>query len=559
MTTILCWIILDGGTQPVPVKIGRDKDVTALCLKIIQDDKVRNTCRRIDWGNVQVPDLIVSKDRLIIGKESRIGDLPEAKKLTPINVRIRVAEKNLTSVANQAAASGAISTKRALLREYGSLPSSFRFDATDESAVFSLLCPDDNDILSVKEDMPLMGELMHMSSRGETARGGVNSIFISSSKSLFHAISNGTTTLQDHELGLATPGSECDHLMIRDRVLYGIIELKGGESSPFYGSRQSAVYSSHFAMKLLQLGVPRERVIVPSYTYTGMQIQFGVTIVLAPSFPVFRTISKVLDMGDMHERQMAVAYIQKATSWIDILSLELRAPVPVTDMKLNLNAYHIQTITREYAKKGFLLFAEDEGGVSQGVEHWGRVLNILYSVENLRPCIAFPLAIRSDNLVTGDDIIIYNDYYAMGYRIGCPHRTVEKREYVLYQRELARIMGLVHTAGVIHCDLCSSNRSRINGKNVVSIIITGWECAHYMMEGRFHTKVQTALDNRIGRDIGTSLGPAVFRKAFDHLYMQVLSMEFRDIDRIHWVNMASENKELIDTAFKSLFVLRHSS
>ena len=80
-----------------------------------------------------------------------------------------------------------------------------------------------------------------------------------------------------------------------------------------------------------------------------------------------------------------------------------------------------------------------------------------------------------------------------------------------------------------------------------------------MMEGRFHTKVQTALDNRIGRDIGTSLGPAVFRKAFDHLYMQVLSMEYRDIDRIHWVNMASENKELIDTAFKSLFVLRHSS
>jgi hypothetical protein len=519
MTTILCWIILDGGTQSVQVKIGRDKDVTALCQEIIKSDEIRNTCHQIDWGNVVVSKLFLSKDRLKIGKERKIRDLPENTRCSPINVDIGAAKNILTSGLHRRAASHAISTSEAL-EGYGSLPSSFRFDATDKSAVFSLLCPTDEDISNVEEDMPLAGELMHMSSRGEGGTGGVNHIF-KSSRSLFHAITIGGKKLNHHKLGLATAASYCDHLMMKNGEYYGVVELKGGQYSPFFGSRQSAAYSTHFAMELLRLGVPRERVIVPSHTYTGMQIQFGVTIVLAPSFPVFRTISKVLDMGDMHERQMAVAYVQKATSWIKKLSSEHRAPVvPVTAMELNLNAYHIQKITREYAMKGFLLFAEGEGGVSQGVEHWGRVLNILYSVKMIRPFIAFPLAIRSANLPNGDDIIIYEDYYAMGYRNGCPDRTGEKNMYVAYRTELTRIMEVVHKAGVIHCDLCLSNIMWKKAGSNVSIIITGWERAHCLMEGRFHSKVQAALNIRIG----AGMGPAVFSEKFDHQCMQVLGM-----------------------------------
>ena len=135
--------------------------------------------------------------------------------------------------------------------------------------------------------------------------------------------------------------------------------------------------------------------------------------------------------------------------------MEDRAPVVpvISSMALNLNAYHIQTITKEFKQRGFFLFAEEEGDDSQGVEHCGRVLNILYANEKLHPFIAFPLAIRSANLVSGDDIKIYKDYYAMGYRIGCPDRTEDREEVVEYQKELTRIMGLVHSAGVIHCDL----------------------------------------------------------------------------------------------------------
>lgn len=260
-------------------------------------------------------------------------------------------------------------------------------------------------------------------------------------------------------------------------------------------------------------------------------------------------------MGDMEERRIAVAYIQKATSWIDKLCLEDRAPVTVTSMALNLNKYHIQTITNEFKKRGFLLFAEEEGDVSRGVEHWGRVLNILYADKKVRPFIAFPLAIRSANLKKGDDIIIYKKYCALGYRIGCPDRTVEEDMYDPYRKELTKIMGLVHDAGVIHCDLCVSNimwkgeRDGTNGKIEVSIIITGWECAHYMMEGRFNLKVQAALNERVGAGIGA----AVFEKEFDDKYMQVLDMKYSKNEQSYWADMASENKKSIDEAFKYLF------
>jgi hypothetical protein len=59
---IPCWIILDGSTQSVKVKVHPDDDVTALCQAIINSDEIRNTYRQIDWGNVEVSELFLSKD-----------------------------------------------------------------------------------------------------------------------------------------------------------------------------------------------------------------------------------------------------------------------------------------------------------------------------------------------------------------------------------------------------------------------------------------------------------------------------------------------------------------
>jgi hypothetical protein len=114
------------------------------------------------------------------------------------------------------------------------------------------------------------------------------------------------------------------------------------------------MYGTHFAFGLLNRGIPREKIIVPSYTYNGMLIQFGATIVLEPSFPVFWTISKVLDMSDASHRRLAAAYIRKVNSWIEKLRFfNVSLPIePITEMDLDESAYHIKTITNNVADQG---------------------------------------------------------------------------------------------------------------------------------------------------------------------------------------------------------------
>ena len=194
--------------------------------------------------------------------------------------------------------------------------------------------------------MPLIGELMDLIPTGEEDSRGVN-IVIGSSGSLFRSVVNGRTTLHtiNRDMGLATPGSYCDHLLKdEDGIPRGLIELKHGVYSPLQGNRQAAVYGSHLAMGLLKLGVAPERIIVPTCSYTGMLIQFGATIVLKPSFPVFWTISKMLDLADANERRLAVAHINKANAWINQQHHSLHPSLPSTHlgMKLDTSAYHIK-------------------------------------------------------------------------------------------------------------------------------------------------------------------------------------------------------------------------
>ena len=342
--------------------------------------------------------------------------------------------------------------------------------------------------------------------------------------------------------------------MGQDKLPSGLIELKGGKYSPLQGNRQAAVYGTHFAMGLLKRGFPAEQVIVPSYTYTGMQIQFGATIILKPSFPVYWTVSKLLDMADANERRLAVAYIQKANSWINHLSsLPPSQPIPLIEMNLDTSAYFIKTLTNEVCQRGFGLFSNRNGDISQGIEHWGRALNLLFMDRDVRPHVAFPLAIRSPNTSNDEKeyMIIYKDLCTEGYRIGAPDRTKERELFDSFREEYRRIVKRIHAAGVIHCDLYLSNvmwRMRTNSSGqVVDIVIIDWDCAHCLMEGKFYPKVGKALRSHKptrGAEFGTS---------FDDRYVEVLYREYIDSESEYWRDLASGIKSDVDTAFCLLF------
>ena len=282
----------------------------------------------------------------------------------------------------------------------GSLPSSFRVHATGNTVVWSELCSTDAEVYAVDRDMPLVRELVDLIPRGEDEAHGVNTA-LENEHPLFQSTINGSNTLKKLGLavGLASIGSKIDLLLQREPLKpYDLIKLTGGKHSPGHGNRQLAMYGSHVAIHLLNRGVPRKEVIVPSCTFTGTLIQFGATIVSQPSFPVLLTTSKVLDMSDSSECQLAVAYIRKANTWIDKLHSGIFTTPEecITVMQLVESAYHIKRLTDAVSKRGFQLFSgEGDTGISQGIEHWGKVLNILFADPRIRRHVALPCAIHS--------------------------------------------------------------------------------------------------------------------------------------------------------------------
>ena len=252
------WIRTETNFRAVKVTINADKDIDDLC-RLLKDTTLSIELRDVGATHfgVRSPDSLSE-----LSRDMAIRDIPVTTADRPLTVvtngneAVVSVSESMTTPSHQNAASS-IANSPFPLQGFASLPSSFRFDATEGSAVRSVLCPTDSDITNVSEDMPLAGEFLDMVPRGEGESFGVNIIF-STSNSLFGTIANGITTLKElgADIGLATTQSQCDHLMmVGDSKIYGSIELKGGEFSPLQGNRQSAVYGSHFAMSLLKRGV----------------------------------------------------------------------------------------------------------------------------------------------------------------------------------------------------------------------------------------------------------------------------------------------------------------
>ena len=559
-TSIDIWLSTNtDDSHPWKVSINEDKDIDDLCALLKKNDFCP-TLNDIGQAAIDVKD---SNSLKSLRRSIKMKDLPQTTDLTPLIIGkcLNNAKSNsndlLTTPSHQKSAS-TFANGSLPIQGFGSLPSSFKIDATDGFLVSSALCPTDADIEKVSEDMPLLGELMNMIPRGEEEANGVNIIF-NDACSLFRSTANGTTTLHKIglDLGLATITSKCDHrLMGANNIPSGLIELKGGDHSLLQGNRQAAVYGSHLAMGFLKRGFPIEQVIVPLYTYTGMQIQFGATIVLKPSFPVYWTISKLLDVSDANDRRLAVAYIQKANSWVehlDSLTLFYQSSIPLNNMELDKSAYYIKTLTDDVCKRGFELFSYQKSGISQGIEHWGRVLNLLFQDRDVRPHVAFPFAIRSPNTSNNENeyMIIYKNLCVEGYKIGCPDRSNESDLFDIFREAYCRVVKMIHKAGVLHCDLYLSNvmwrkRSASSG-DVVDVVIIDWDCAHCLIEGNFHPKILEALKNHEPNR------NAKFDTSFDDRYVEVLNRKYIDSESKYWADLASDIKPLVDTAFYHLF------
>ncbi len=180
-------------------------------------------------------------------------------------------------------------------------------------------------------------------------------------------------------------------------------------------------------------------------------------------------------------------------------------------------------------------------------------LNLLYASKKARDYVEFPLSIRTPDDDAENGCRYYELYYrnlsAEGYKIGAPNRFIDPVVFDSYRQEYRKSIETIHSAGVIHGDLYLSNvMYKVQEDNSVSIKIIDWDAAHCLSEGEFSPEVKKRLEEYLGSS------NVEFGSAHDLLYVNVLFQEpdGAEEEKDAWEDLASENKNLIDSAFKRL-------
>jgi hypothetical protein len=139
---------------------------------------------------------------------------------------------------------------------------------------------------------------------------------------------------------------------------------------------------------------------VPVFANTGLTFLVGVTIVLDRTFPTCVPISKPLNLLDPVDRQMASAYLMKASRHCENLydALLRFEPAVADPLVLALdNLYYAKTLTPDVYRRGLGLFALhtcDHVDIDIGVHHMIDALNMVYA-SDARQFTEHPLSIRT--------------------------------------------------------------------------------------------------------------------------------------------------------------------
>lgn len=487
----------------------------------------------------------------------------------------------LVAEPGQCAASGFARTKGP--STFGHLPLSARFDPTccDESLfttpLFTALVPTDSEIRNAPE-LVIRGTKPSFISWGEEVEDGVMQFII---PSLFKSSPefegwrlHGRTTFETcgMALGFATSNSYPDiQISFRQNILVGIGEVKGQECGIPPAVLQASVAASHVALRLVALGLAASSFYVPVMSTTGLLMQFGATVVLSPSFPVYIPISKTFDMLDSDDARKASAFLIKAAHYAGQINDRLSAintPASVlaqmapVQIKLDIGAsFFVKVYDVDTFSRGPGLFAESDVNITDIMPGWERMVqcfNALYAVPDLRSSIAFPLAMCMPDSVSANSSstapanpfkLVFRNLTMYGFRIGCPDRTVPAQRplFDFFKAEVQRVVGLMHSqAHILHCDLYLSNIMwRCTKEGRVEIKLIDFDCNHRVNEGDFVPEARARLTDFFGSQV-------VFGVCHDLKYLSVLELDETAANRHHWQNLASNDKARIDSSFRSL-------
>jgi hypothetical protein len=439
---------------------------------------------------------------------------------------------------------------------FGHLPTLARFCRSDQLS--GIFIPTEEEIQSIEDTTRLRFHVEKASLQclGETEDQGVTDQSTCLQTFLFS--NNGQKQLKSRNLGVGIAGeTSYEDLHILYKGLYmAVVENKGGDSGVIPAFAEGAAIASNFALRLLALGLPPEECIVPVVANTGVLMAFGVTIILKPSFPTFVPISKTLDLGDEYERRVAAAYLQR----IKAHAMEIGKRIPLNeplDIKMGLSTinWFIKTLDTRTFQNGLGMFDTrcDRLTPGPGIMHMVEVLNRLHRSE-AREFVEFPVSIRSPSGPNSSFQLIYRNLKQDGYMMGAPNRDQHPEVFQAYSRAVTDAVGKIHAAGVIHCDLYVSNimwRLTPDCSTTVDIKIVDWDGSHCRDELDFAPEARLRLQQyfkELDRDHNVELH-------IDHdlLYIAVLDRPFQLEEAQLWCDLSSQDKHVVDEAFRNLF------
>jgi hypothetical protein len=103
----------------------------------------------------------------------------------------------------------------------------------------------------------------------------------------------------------------------KNSLVIGSFEVKDNNYAPIDCLRQSFAYATNFAFELVKAGVPAKDILIPLIGSNGHLMQFGCLRVLQPLFPYLICTSKVFDISDNVECDLAAAHFWKIDTFLE--------------------------------------------------------------------------------------------------------------------------------------------------------------------------------------------------------------------------------------------------
>jgi serine/threonine protein kinase len=151
--------------------------------------------------------------------------------------------------------------------------------------------------------------------------------------------------------------------------------------------------------------------------------------------------------------------------------------------------------------------------------------------------------------------LVFHDWTKHDFRIGCPHRSEQSGLFYKFKAELYRVVGLMHSAGVLHCDLYFSNIMWREHKGRVEIKLIDFDCSHLLSEGDFVPRAREAIKEHFSHKCFRPAGEfrnAEFHEEYDLKFVSIVELALNEENAEHWEDLASGVKTRIDPAFRWL-------